>query len=103
MPINDNTAYTATVLDSKISDVKKLFDTNVFGLLSVTQSFAPLLFSAKGTIVNIGSIAALVAGPYASLYSGSKISVEYLSHAMRQEMEPFGLKVVHVRRSLFQN
>ena len=76
-----------------------MFDINLFGLLSVTQHFAPLLLQAKGTIVNIGSIAAIMAGPYSSLYNGSKISAEYLSHAMRQEMEPLGLKVVHVCRA----
>jgi NADP-dependent 3-hydroxy acid dehydrogenase YdfG len=92
------TAYTATILDMNIDDVKKVFDINLFGLLSVTQLCAPLLLQSKGTIVNIGSMAALMAGPYSSVYNGSKISVEYLSHAMRQEMEPFGLKVVHVSR-----
>lgn len=95
LDIDDVKAYTATVLDTNINDVKRMFDINLFGLLAVTHHVTPLL-KAKGTIVNTESIADIMAGPYSSFYNGSKVSVEFLSHAMRQEMEPLSLKVVHV-------
>lgn len=44
------------VLDININEAKRIFDTNFWGALAVTQAFAPLVIKAKGTIVNIGSI-----------------------------------------------
>ena len=76
--------------------VKKVFDINVFGVLATTQNFATLLLKAKGTIVNIGSMTPRIQGPYVSPYGGSKAALEMMSHAMRQEMEPLGLHVIHV-------
>jgi NAD(P)-dependent dehydrogenase (short-subunit alcohol dehydrogenase family) len=90
------TVYTGTVLDSDIREVRETFETNVIGVVSVTKTFAPLLLKSKGTIVNIGSMTGFIPGPYCSSYGGSKAALELLSHAMRQEMEPLGLKVVHV-------
>jgi len=78
-----------------LATVKELFNINVFGVLSTTQHFSPLLLKAKGTIANIGSMASFIDGPYASLYAGSKATLSLMSHAMRQEMEPLGLHVVH--------
>ncbi|KAE9380860.1 short-chain dehydrogenase/reductase [Stipitochalara longipes BDJ] len=93
---NAGLAYTATVLDTDINIMRKLFDINVFGVLSTTQAFAPLLLEAKGTIVNVGSMTGRIQGPYASPYGASKAALEMMSHAMRQEMEPLGLQVVHL-------
>jgi 1-acylglycerone phosphate reductase len=90
------TVYTGTVLDSDIREVRETFETNVISVVSVTKTFAPLLLKSKGTIVNIGSMTGFIPGPYCSSYGGSKAALELLSHAMRQEMEPLGLKVVHV-------
>jgi len=88
--------YTKTVLDADVNIMKKAFDINVFGVLSTTQAFAPLLLQEKGTIVNVGSMTGRIQGPYASPYGASKAALEMMSHAMRQEMEPLGLHVVHV-------
>ena len=93
-------AYNQTILDTDIAMSKQQFDVNYWGVLSTTQQFFPLLRKGKGTIVNIGSGVNLVPGPYASAYRSTKAAVEVLSHAMRMEMEPFGLHVVHVSRPL---
>lgn len=44
------------LLDASIDESKRIFDTNLWGSLAVTQAFAPLVIKAKGTIVNITSI-----------------------------------------------
>lgn len=44
-------------LDANIEESKRIFDINLWGTLAVTQAFAPLVIKAKGTIVNIASIA----------------------------------------------
>jgi 1-acylglycerone phosphate reductase len=48
--------YTMPLLDTEVSVAKKMFDVNVFALVSVTQAFAPLLIASKGTVINIGSV-----------------------------------------------
>jgi short-subunit dehydrogenase len=75
---------------------KQQFEVNYWGVLRTTQLFFPLLRNGKGTVVNIGSAITLAPGPYTSSYRSTKVALEALSHAMRMEMEPFGLHVVHV-------
>ena len=58
--------YIMPILDVDIDDGKRLFDTNFWGALAVTQAFAPLLIAAKGTIVNICSLSSHVNVPWTS-------------------------------------
>lgn len=53
-------AYTAAATDTSLEDIQSIFMTNLFSVMLMCQAFAPLLISAKGKIVNIGSIVALV-------------------------------------------
>jgi NAD(P)-dependent dehydrogenase (short-subunit alcohol dehydrogenase family) len=53
-------------LDIDIAQAKKMFDTNYWGALEVTQKFSPLLIAKKGTIVGISSISAHANIPYCS-------------------------------------
>lgn len=58
--------YFMPTLDVDIEDAKRMFDTNFWGALAVTQAFAPLLIAAKGTIVNICSISSHINVPWMS-------------------------------------
>ncbi len=51
-------------LDFDIDAAKNMYDINVWGMVRVTQAFAPLLITAKGTIVNICSISTSVNTPW---------------------------------------
>lgn len=75
---------------------KQVFDVKVFGTVAVTKAFAPLLLDAKGTIVNIGSMSTYFYCPINGVYAGANSALEYISHSMRPELEPFGVSVVHV-------
>lgn len=55
-------------LDVDIGEAKRMFDTNYWGALEVTQKFAPLLIAKKGTVVSISSISAHANIPYCSKY-----------------------------------
>jgi len=79
-----------------IGEVRKLFDTNVIGLYSVTQLFLPLLRKNKGRIINIGSETGLTAVPNGSAYSASKFAVRAISDSLRLELIPFGIFVVYI-------
>lgn len=52
------------LLDENIEDAKSIHDTNVWGPLAVTKTFAPLLIKAEGTIVFITSVAGHLNTPY---------------------------------------
>lgn len=57
---NAGVGYVMPLLDTSIEESKRLFEVNVWGMLSVTQKFAPLVIKAKGTVLNISSLAGAV-------------------------------------------
>ena len=56
-------------LDIKVEDAKKIFDVNVFAIMRLCQVFAPMLITAHGTIVMIGSLAGVIPYVFGSVYS----------------------------------
>jgi NAD(P)-dependent dehydrogenase (short-subunit alcohol dehydrogenase family) len=72
------------------------FDVNVFGLVNLTRECLPLLRSARGRVVNIGSIAGRIASPMMAPYSAGKHAVEAISESLRFEVEDFGMHVACV-------
>lgn len=77
-----------------ISDVRRLLEVNVVGLLAVTQAFLPLLRQAGGRIINLGSISGRLALPFGGGYSLSKFAVEALTDELRFELRPWKMHVV---------
>jgi 1-acylglycerone phosphate reductase len=65
---NAGRGYSMPALDVDIEEGKRLFDTNFWGVLRMVQAFTPLLFAAKGTVVNIGSIVAYLHCPLTSKF-----------------------------------
>ena len=79
-----------------IPKTRELFEVNVIGLLAVTKAFLPLLRKARGRVVNIGSLAGILAMPGASSYAASKFAVQAITDSLRLELEPFGVQVTIV-------
>ncbi|RKF60571.1 NADPH-dependent 1-acyldihydroxyacetone phosphate reductase [Erysiphe neolycopersici] len=79
-----------------LDDARQTFETNFFGVIAVTQAFVPLLINARGLILNIGSIAAIVPLVFASIYNASKAALHAYSQTLRLELEPFDVKVMVV-------
>jgi 1-acylglycerone phosphate reductase len=52
--------YTVPALDVDFEEVEQTFRTNVFSVMRMCKEFAPLLIEAKGTIVQIGSLAGVM-------------------------------------------
>lgn len=90
----------AALLDADLAAARKVFDVNIWGVLQVTQAFSPMVLASKGTIINIGSVAARVPMPFSGIYNISKAALEQLSRQMRVEMEPLGVKIIHVESPL---
>ena len=79
------------------ADLRRLFDTNVFGLLAVTRAFVPAMRErGRGRVVNVGSIMGRVAMPLLGAYNASKHAVAAVTDALRMELAPFGVTVVLV-------
>ena len=73
------------------------FDTNFFGIHRMCKSVLPIMRSqGKGLIVNIGSVAGLIAVPYQSMYSASKYAIEAFTDALRLEVKQFSIRAVVV-------
>lgn len=81
-----------------LSEWRRQYETNVFGVVAVTQAVLPQMREAgRGRIVNIGSLAGRIASPFQGVYASSKHAVEGLSDALRRELVPHGIKVSVVR------
>ncbi len=90
--------YFGPILETPISQIRSVFETNVLGLVAVTQAVFPHMADRKrGRIVNIGSVVGLLPTPFAAAYCASKSAVHMLSDVMRMELKPFGIDVVVVQ------
>ena len=85
-----------------ISEYRRQFEVNVFGLIVSTQAFLPMLGATipyaqtPGKIINISSVAGQLAFPFTSPYAGSKSAVEAISQSLRRELLMYGIDVVIV-------
>lgn len=85
------------VEDLSMEEVKAQFETNLFGIIRVTQAVLPAMRKQKhGIIVNVSSIAGRIGFPASPAYISTKFALEGLSESMRYELEPFRIKVVIV-------
>jgi short-subunit dehydrogenase len=90
-------------MDSEPDILRKIFETNFFGLTETTRVFLPLL--KQGTmpaIVNISSVVGKRALPARSLYASSKFAVAGFSEAIRAELAKDGIDVLVVNPGLTQ-
>jgi NAD(P)-dependent dehydrogenase (short-subunit alcohol dehydrogenase family) len=77
--------------------LQRAFDTNVFGLLRMSQLVLPGMRRAgRGRIVNVSSLAGRVTAQGGGAYHMTKFAVEALADALRPEVKPFGIDVVNV-------
>ncbi len=74
-------------------DIRQIFDINLFGQISVTQVFLPLLRKNRGRIVNITSVGAHIAIPFGALLNASKSAFGIISDNLRLELRSFGIRV----------
>jgi NAD(P)-dependent dehydrogenase (short-subunit alcohol dehydrogenase family) len=83
--------------------IRRQFETNVFGLLEVTRAALPLLRSqGSGHIINFSSVGGVVSFPSLGIYHGTKYAVEGISEALAQEVAPLGIKVTIVEPGGFR-
>jgi short-subunit dehydrogenase len=87
-----------------LDEVRRQFETNVFGLLRLTQLVLPEMRRAgRGTIVNLSSMGGRLVFPGGGAYHATKYAVEALSDALRMEVRGFGIHVVCVEPGLIRS
>src|SRR6202040_1340208 len=92
---NAGVGYMGSLEDLQIEDWRRQFETNVFGVVRVTQAVLPSMRERKrGRILMMSSVAGLVTVPAQGAYSASKHALEGLTNALRLEMFPFGVDVI---------
>jgi NAD(P)-dependent dehydrogenase (short-subunit alcohol dehydrogenase family) len=84
-----------------IASVRRQFETNVFGLIYLTQLVLPGMREQHwGRIVNIGSMGGRLTFPGGGLYHATKHSLEAISDALRFEVAGFGIGVTLIEPGL---
>ena len=80
-----------------LDDMRRQFETNVFGAMRLAQLVLPAMRRAgKGRIVNVSSVAGRVSVLGGGPYHAAKFALEAIADALRPEVEPFGVDVVNV-------
>jgi NAD(P)-dependent dehydrogenase (short-subunit alcohol dehydrogenase family) len=80
-----------------LQEIRALFETNVFGVLRMTQAVIPLFRErGGGTIVNVSSAAGRMVAPLDGAYSATKHAVEAITEALHYELGHFGIRVAMV-------
>ena len=75
--------------------VRRQFETNVFGLVRLTQLVLPGMRAQRwGRIVNVGSMGGRLSFPGAGHYHATKYALEAISDALRFELRGFGIDVI---------
>ena len=78
-----------------MTEVRRQFETNVFGLLRLTQLVLPAMRRQRwGKIINLSSMGGRMTLPGGGIYHATKYAVEALSDALRFEVRGFGVDVI---------
>ena len=92
---NAGVGLMAVAEELKLEDLRRLYETNIFGLLRVTQAVLPHMRARKaGRVLMLSSVAGILTPPTYGAYSSSKHAVEALSNALRLELYPFDVEVI---------
>jgi short-subunit dehydrogenase len=81
----------------EIPAFSRIFDVNVLAPLALTQLVVPYMNNqGSGAIVNIGSVAGLVALPWAAAYSAAKFALHSMHDSLRRELRGTPIHVLKV-------
>lgn len=98
---NAGYSQSGAVESVSVDDVRRQFETNVFGLLRLTQLVLPGMREQRwGKVVNIGSMGGRLTFPGGGIYHATKYALEAISDALRFEVRGFGIDVILVEPGL---
>ncbi len=87
---------TGLLQSSNSEDWDQMIDTNIKGLLKITQIALPYLIQSKGHIVNLGSVAGRLVYEGGAVYCATKFAVRALTEGLRIDLKGTGVRVTNV-------
>lgn len=91
------------VEESTADEVRRLYDTNVFGLLHVTRAVLPSMRKRRaGRVINISSLGGVQSSAGFGVYCSTKFAVEGLTEALHAELAPLGIHATVVEPGYFR-
>ncbi len=91
---NAGLGHHSALAEMPLADVRTILDTNVIGLLAVTQTaVAHMKAQGSGQIINVSSIVGQRPFPHNGIYSASKTAVNFITRTLRMELRPYNITV----------
>ncbi|MEJ8857973.1 oxidoreductase [Variovorax robiniae] len=91
------------VEEATADEVRKLYETNVFGLLNVTRAVLPSMRARRsGHVINISSVGGYRSGAGFAVYCSTKFAVEGLTEGLHAELAPLGIHATVVEPGYFR-
>src|SRR6266567_4226242 len=94
---NAGYSFMGALEETSIEEARQQFETNLFGVLRVTNSVLPgMRQQGYGRIVNISSVLGFLPAPYLGIYAASKHAVEGYTETLDHEIRRFGVRALLV-------
>ena len=94
---NAGILITGSFLDQTDEEMRRVFETNYFGIVNLTKAFTPgMIAQNSGRIINIASLAGLVGHPFNAAYAASKHALIGFTKSIRVELAPFEIDVISI-------
>lgn len=94
---NAGIGITGSIEETPTEEMRKAFDTNLFGAIEVMQAVLPQMRKQnEGLIINVTSIAGYMGLPFRGIYSASKGALEIVTEALSMEVKQFNITVTNV-------
>jgi 3-oxoacyl-[acyl-carrier protein] reductase len=89
--------YSAEIGELDVARMRALFDTNVFGMVDITNRIVPMMKAqGHGDIVNVASTSGTKGAKGGTAYGGSKWAIRGISQCWQAELRPHGIRVVSI-------
>lgn len=89
--------------ESSVEQVRALFETNLFGVVRVTNAVLPVMrLQGGGRILNIGSGLGIIPAPFNAHYAATKHALEGYSESLDHEVRGFGIRVLVIQPGVTQ-
>ena len=86
-----------------LDEVRRMFETNVFGSARLIQAFVPgMRERGAGAVVNVTSTAAIASPPLGGYYAATKFAMEAISESLKLEVGHFGIRVFAIEPGVIE-
>ena len=100
---NAGSGFIGAIEEASLEETRNIFEVNFFATLQLTRLVLPIMRAQKsGHIIQISSHGGVKAFAGFGIYNASKFALEGYSEALKQEVEPLGIKVTIVEPGPFR-